>query len=128
MWGKAVRSGCMFYRYTGDPELKAIMDETVQDLLTTQRENGSISCVEIEGQPEESELWERKYVMLGLQGYYEWVNADPLVLDALKKQADNIISIVGPLPRSRSPMLGGALQISGMKSATSSRAACWNLS
>lgn len=77
MWGKAVRSGCMFYRYTGDPELKAIMDETVQDLLTTQRENGSISCVEIEGQPEESELWERKYVMLGLQGYYEWVNAIP---------------------------------------------------
>ncbi|MDI9606437.1 MAG: glycoside hydrolase family 127 protein [Bacteroidota bacterium] len=99
MWGKAVRSGCMFYRYTPDPELKKIMDETVQDLLTTQRENGSISCVEIEGQPEESELWERKYVMLGLQGYYEWVNADPRVLDALKKQADNIISIVGPAPK-----------------------------
>lgn len=99
MWGKAVRSGCMLYRYTQDPELKKIMDETVIDLLSTQRENGSISCVEIEKQPEGSELWERKYVMLGLQEYYEWVNADPKVLDALKKQADNIISLVGHAPK-----------------------------
>lgn len=99
MWGKAVRSGSMFYRYTNDPELKQIMDETVRDLLTTQRENGSISCVDTDKQPEESELWERKYVMLGLQEYYEWVNPDPKVLDALIKQADNIISIIGSSPK-----------------------------
>lgn len=99
MWGKAVRSGCMFYRYTNDPKLKQIMDETVNDLLSTQRENGSISCVEIDKQPEESELWERKYVMLGLEEYYEWVNPDPRVLDALIKQADNIMSIIGPSPK-----------------------------
>ena len=99
MWGKAVRSGCMFYRYTKDPELKKLMDETVRDLLSTQRSNGSISCVEIDKQPEESELWERKYVMLGLQEYYEWVNPDRLVLEALIKQADNIISLVGPAPK-----------------------------
>lgn len=99
MWGKAVRSGCMFYRYTGDQQLKRMMEETVNDLLTTQRENGSISCVEIDKQPEESELWERKYVMLGLEEYYEWVNPDPRVLDALIKQAENIISIIGPAPK-----------------------------
>lgn len=99
MWGKAVRSGCMFYRYTNDPQLKQIMDQTVSDLLTTQRENGSISCVEIDKQPEESELWERKYVTLGLEEYYEWVNPDPRVLEALIKQADNIISIIGPAPK-----------------------------
>lgn len=99
MWGKAVRSGCMFYRYTNDPQLKQVMDETVKDLLSTQRENGSISCVEIDKQPEESELWERKYVMLGLQGYYEWVSPDPEVLDALIKQADNIISLIGHAPK-----------------------------
>jgi DUF1680 family protein len=99
MWGKAVRSGCMFYRYTSDQELKKILDETVADLLSTQRENGSISCVEIDKQPEGSELWERKYVMLGLEEYYEWVNNDPVVLEALMKQADNIISIVGHAPK-----------------------------
>lgn len=99
MWGKAVRSGCMFYRYTNDPKLKQIMDKTVSDLLTTQRENGSISCVEIDKQPDESDLWERKYVMLGLEEYYEWVNPDPDVLDALIKQADNIISLIGHAPK-----------------------------
>ncbi len=99
MWGKAVRSACMFYRYTQDPELKIILDRTVKDLLSTQRENGSISCVEIEQQPDASELWERKYVMLGLEEYYDWVNPDPVVLDALKKQADNIISLIGHSPK-----------------------------
>jgi uncharacterized protein len=103
MWGKAVRSGSMFYRYTNDPQLRQIMDAAVRDLLTTQRENGSISCVEIDKQPEmtekASELWERKYVMLGLEEYYKWVNPDPEVLDALIKQADNIISLIGPAPK-----------------------------
>lgn len=99
MWGKAVRSACMFYRYTQDPELKVILDRTVKDLLSTQRENGSISCVEIGKQPDDSELWERKYVMLGLEEYYDWVNPDPLVLGALKKQADNIISLIGHSPK-----------------------------
>lgn len=99
MWGKAARSAGMFYRYKKDAELKAILDKTVEDLLSTQRENGSISCVEIDKQPEQSELWERKYVMLGLQEYYDWVNPEQAVLDALKKQADNIISIIGHAPK-----------------------------
>ena len=40
------------------------MDETVQDPAHHAMENG-ISCVEIEDNPR-GELWERKYVMLGL--------------------------------------------------------------
>lgn len=101
MWGKAVRSGCMFYRYTRDPELKAILDATVRDLLTTQRENGSISCVPADRQPDGpgGDLWERKYVMLGLQEYYEHVNPDPAVMASLIRQADCIISQVGEPPK-----------------------------
>lgn len=99
MWGKAVRSGAMFYRYTQDDELKQILDDTVEDLLSTQRANGSISCVDIENQPEGSELWERKYVMLGLEEYYQWVNQDPRVLVALERQADNIMELIGHAPK-----------------------------
>ena len=68
MWGKAVRSGCMLYRYTHDPELKEIMANTVTDMLSTQCDNGSFSCTAPEMQPgsENGDLWERKYVMLGL--------------------------------------------------------------
>ena len=62
MWGKAVRSGCMFYRYTQDPGLKEILDGTVHDLLSTIRENGSISCSDICRQPDGpgGDPWERK--------------------------------------------------------------------
>ena len=115
MWGKAVRSGSMFYRYTKDPQLKQIMEETVIDLLTTQQENGSISCVVIDKQPEESELWERKYVMLGLEEYYDWVDADPKVLDALIKQADNIISIIGPHPKTEITDVGWSAENIGFE-------------
>jgi len=99
MWGKAVRSAAMFYRYTQDPELKSILDETVADMLTTEQPNGSISCVRINQQPDASDLWERKYVMLGMEEYYEWVNADPKVLESIKHQADAIISQIGHSPK-----------------------------
>lgn len=101
MWGKAVRSGCMFYRYTQDTELKKILKATVADLLTTRRENGSISCSEVSKQPDGpgGDLWERKYVLLGLDEYYMQVEKDSAVLQAMIDQADCIISQIGPSPK-----------------------------
>ena len=97
MWGKAVRSGCMFYRYTADPELKEILSQTVKDLLSTVRPNGSSSCVPPEKQPDGpgGDLWERKYVLLSLDRYYDQVEADPAVLRAMTDQADCFIVQVG---------------------------------
>ncbi len=102
MWGKAARSASLFYRYTQDPELKTILDETVKDLLSTEHSNGSISCSPVEKQPESAtgDIWERKYVMLGLMDYYDWVNPDPAVLESLIRQGDCIIEQVGPAPKS----------------------------
>ena len=103
MWGKAVRSGCMFYRYTHDPELKKILQATVADLLTTRRANGSISCSEISQQPDgpKGDLWERKYVLLGLDEFYMQVEKSPEVLKAMIDQADCILSQIGPAPKVR---------------------------
>jgi DUF1680 family protein len=103
MWGKAVRSGCMFYRYTRDPELKKILKATVADLLTTKRSNGTISCSEVPKQPDGpgGDLWERKYVLLGLDEYYRQVENDPNVLQAMIDQADGIVSQIGPAPKTR---------------------------
>lgn len=108
MWGKAVRSGCMFYRYTHDAELKSILDKTVADLLTTQNANGSISCTPADKQPgsENGDLWERKYVMLGLEEYYAHVDSSPAVLEALKRHADCIIAQVGHAPKKEITDLG----------------------
>lgn len=108
MWGKAVRSGAMFYRYTHDPDLRDMLRRTVADLLTTKRENGSISCTPPELQPEGAmgDLWERKYVLLGLDGYYEHVEADPAVLQAMIDELDCTIEQVGPPPKVRIVDLG----------------------
>ena len=108
MWGKAVRSACMFYRYTQDPELKKILDATVSDILSTQRENGSISCSPVDQQPDGpgGDLWERKYVLLALHGYYTYVNKDPKVLQSMIDQVDCIVSQIGYPPKTRITDLG----------------------
>lgn len=108
MWGKAVRSGAMFYRYTHDPELREILRTTVYDLISATRPNGSISCVPPERQPDDTggDLWERKYVMLGLSQYYKQVEADPAVMEAMKREAQSIIDQIGPAPRASITSLG----------------------
>lgn len=101
MWGKAVRSGSMFYRYMPDPELKKILETTVADLLTTRRANGSISASEVAKQPDGpgGDLWERTYVLLGLEDYYTCVNHDPAVLKAMIDEADCTLSQIGRPPK-----------------------------
>ena len=108
MWGKFVRSGAMQYRHSPDAELKAVLDEAVRDILATERKNGSISCVPVERQPaggdgvtkpDCGDLWERKYVMLGLEDYYECVERNPAVLASLERQAACIMDQIGPAPK-----------------------------
>lgn len=108
MWGKAVRSAALFYRYTEDPELKRLLQVTVADLLSTRRENGSISCVPVDRQPDGpgGDLWERTYVLLALDEYYECVERDPKVLAAMIDEADATLSQVGPSPKVRIVDLG----------------------
>lgn len=101
VWGKAVRSGCMFYRYTRDEELKEMMRATVKEFLTTQRSNGSFSCSSIEKQPDgqKGDLWERKYTLLALVCYYNEIEQDPKVLNAMIKHADCIVAQIGNPPK-----------------------------
>jgi DUF1680 family protein len=103
MWGKAVRSGAMFSRYRQDPKLEAILKKTVADLLSATRANGSISCSEIANQPDSpgGDLWERTYVLLGLDEYYQQVEKDPAVLQAMINLADCTLQQIGPPPKIR---------------------------
>ena len=102
-WGKLVRAGSLTYKYNQDPELKRILDQTVDDMLSIQTPDGCISTVPYEFQPngsQGSDLWERKYVLLGLQGYYE-ITGRADVLEAMKAMADYTISQVGLPPKTR---------------------------
>jgi DUF1680 family protein len=55
----------------------------------------------VEQQPDDKggDLWERRYVMLGMEEYYEWVNHDPKVLQSLVRQADCLLSQIGDPPK-----------------------------
>jgi uncharacterized protein len=108
MWGKAVRSAALFYRYTGDPELKALLASTIGDLLSMRRSNGTLSCSPESKQPDGpgGDLWERTYVLLALDEYYECVERDPAVLKAMVEEVDATLDQVGPPPKARIVDLG----------------------
>ena len=110
MIGKALRTNGMMYRYTRDPELREITRNAVYSLISTMKPNGSISTVPVEKQPggyyksvdkctyapADGDMWERKYVLLGLLYYYSCIDQDRTVLDAMEKEAASIMAQVGP--------------------------------
>ena len=108
MPGKSLRSNSLMWRYTRDPELKALTKDVVYSLIATAKSNGSISCTPVEEQPgdRDGDIWERKYVLLGLSQYYLDVERDSLVLDAMEKEARSVMDQVGPAPKKSVTELG----------------------
>ena len=90
-WGKAVRALCHHYQYTGDPRLKELLEATLADLISTQTPDGCISGYPPAKQPYDTDVWDRKYALLGLVDGYE-ATGDPKVLDAARKMADHLAS------------------------------------
>ena len=73
-WGKLMRASCLLCAYTDDPELRQIVDTAAADMLSIQRADGCISTVPDALQPQGSQgsdLWERKYALIGLLSYWE---------------------------------------------------------
>jgi Putative glycosyl hydrolase of unknown function (DUF1680). len=101
MPGKALRSNSMMYRYTQDPELKELTRDVAYSLIATAKSNGSIACTPVAEQPgnRDGDLWERKYVLLGLSQYYMDVEKDAKVLAAMEKEARVIMDQIGPSPK-----------------------------
>ena len=109
-WGKIMRASSVIYGYTGDSWLLDKMRIAVNDLLSIQGKDGEISTAPREQQPNGSggaDLWERKYVMLGLLEYLrvienldeDWcVGEIRRVKKALSDLLDYTISQVGEGP------------------------------
>ena len=94
-WGKWFTAAMMGYGYAPTPEHRAVVDRAVQELIATQDKNGYIGTYLDENHLGEWDIWGRKYVMLGLLGYYDQTG-DKSVLDAACKVADNLIKEAGP--------------------------------
>lgn len=86
-WGKIMRASCLVCGYTGDIALRHIVDEAFSDMLSIQREDGCISTCPYNIQPNGthgSDLWERKYVLMGMLAYYELTGSE-LAIEACRR-------------------------------------------
>lgn len=108
-WGKITRAAATSYRYSQDPDLKYYLDETVNDILTTQTsdymcQSSYISSYSPEKQFSQGwDLWGRKYVFLGLARYYYYVSSSSQVKQEVEQAmidaADCIMEHIGPPPK-----------------------------
>jgi len=100
-FGKLMRAACLIYGYTKNAELKRVTDGAAADIMSVQDEDGDISTAPKHDQPNGSggaDLWERKYVLLGLWEYY-MITEDKAVLDCMMKLALYTASQVGEPPK-----------------------------
>ena len=95
-WGKMIRGAILMAYVTQDQELKETIRDSVYDILSTQDANGCISTVAPEKQPGSWDMWGRKYVLMGLTRYCQYLDRDPKVIQACARMTDHIISQIGP--------------------------------
>ena len=72
-WGKIVRSAILANNSARDPELEAVIRETVGNIMATQTPDGCISSYPADKQTTFWDIWGRKYVLLALLRYYQMV-------------------------------------------------------
>ncbi len=99
-WGKMMRGACFVYSYTNNAELYSVLEESVKDMISAARKNegGRISTYAKSHEFCHWDLWSRKYVMLGLEYFYEICKDGEVrsqILTVLKTQLDCIISGIG---------------------------------
>lgn len=96
-WGKTIRSAIRAWEADpSDDKLKGLIRSSIAELLATQEENGCISTYPPGRQATGWDIWGRKYVLLALARYCESVKPEPVILDAMERALDHVISLVGP--------------------------------
>ncbi len=118
-WGKLMRASCMTVAYTGDPTLRAIVDEAADDMMSLQRADGCLSTVPDATQPQGthgSDLWERKYALMGLLAYHE-LTGSPEALDACVRLVRYTNAQVGDAP-GKTPITATGWAFAGIESSS----------
>lgn len=98
-WGKLMRGGALVYSCTRSQELYGQLESTVLDMLSTAGRDGRISTYSPKAQFQGWDIWGRKYVLLGLEYFYDICVNEPLkikILASLKAQADYLLDHFGP--------------------------------
>jgi len=94
-WGKWMLGAVAAWEYSHDATLMNHMSHSVESLIETQMPNGYIGNYAPDSQLNQWDIWGRKYVMLGLLRYHD-ITGDKKALEAARKEADYLLSQVGP--------------------------------
>jgi len=95
-WGKWMHSAVPFWSYTGNSALKANIDASVRNLLSTQFPDGYIGNYRLDLRCNKGwDIWGQKYTLLGLLHYYDGTG-EKSALEAACKLADYLMANVGP--------------------------------
>lgn len=95
-WGKIVRSAILTNHSLQDAELAELIKSTVRDIMSAQTHDGCISSYPTEKQLDGWDVWGRKYVLLGLLRYYDFVEQDEEVRNCCVRLLDHLMSQIGP--------------------------------
>lgn len=112
-WGKMMRGAAFVYGYTRDAALYSVLEHSINELLELQDSAGRISTYSREHEFSGWDMWGRKYVLLGMQYFYEICDDDALrarLVASMCRQADYIFDHVGedklPIDKTSSRWLG----------------------
>ena len=97
-WGKMMRGATWVYKYTNDEELYAVLEESVLELLSAQDAEGRFSTYVKEKEFGYWDMWCRKYVLLGMQYFYDICKNEELkaeIISAICRHLDYIIDHIG---------------------------------
>ncbi|MGN1127830.1 MAG: beta-L-arabinofuranosidase domain-containing protein [Candidatus Flemingiibacterium sp.] len=120
-WGKMMRGAAFTYAYTKNPELYKALTDTVEDMLTAEDELGRISTYSVDCEFRGWDLWCRKYVMLGMQYFMEVCTDEDLkarMTASMKRQADYLISKLGPRSEGKLPITSASTCWRGLNSSS----------
>lgn len=97
-WGKMMRGAAWIFEYSHDAKLYEILETTVVELLDTEDEFGRISSYTMETEFGGWDMWGRKYVLLGLQCFYEICANKELktrIRASMERQMNYVIAHIG---------------------------------
>lgn len=99
-FGKWLHAATLAWAYTGDPALRAKMDDGVRELLKTQEADGYLGTYSPDRRfglypGSDWDVWSHKYNLIGLLTYYQYTGS-PEALQACRKMGDLLIRTFGP--------------------------------
>ena len=97
-WGKMMRGASFVYSYTKNQTLYGVLVKTVCDMLDSADETGRISTFSVDREFDGWDLWDRKYVLLGMQYFLEICGDEALrerIVASMRAQVDYLIERIG---------------------------------